>query len=352
MNITACIHKLGLATLWRLPPESAHNLAVWALKSGLVPESKTQMQRKLAEGVFKTAELPGVGPLAHPICLAAGFDKNAETAQNLHKLGFSTAEYGTVTPQPQAGNMKPRLFRLKEQRALINRMGFNNSGINQFVRNVAAAKRRDKMKIGINVGKNKVTLQEKSVDDYLFCLDKTKSLADYFVANISSPNTQGLRDLGSQTFLSDLENGIDPEQLKKTYIKIDPDRPKQNFVKLIEMISKTNFAGIILSNTSATAYPEKGGLSGAPLMSTSNRSLEVAYEVHQGSMPTIASGGVLSGRDVLEKIMRGADAVQIYTAMVYRGAGVVDLLLEELWLAMRNAGFQSLAEARGALVRS
>ena len=221
--------------------------------------------------------------------------------------------------------------------------------------NLAKAKKSETianiMKIGVNVGKNKLTPKDQAINDYIHCLDKTNGAADYYVVNISSPNTPGLRDLGTDSFLSELEERISPEQLQTTYIKIDPDRTKKSFSRLIEKIAESRFAGIILSNTSSTTYPQKGGLSGSPLLSASNRSLELAYEVHQGSIPTIASGGVLSGRDVLEKILRGASAVQIYTALVYRGADVVSVLLDELWEAMRNAGFTSLEEAQSALVK-
>ncbi len=351
MNIKTCIHKLGLATLWRLPPETAHNLAIWALKNGFVPTPETPNGPAVVKGIFQTKELPGLGLLPHPVCLAAGFDKNADTVKYLHRFGFAAAELGTVTPRPQDGNARPRMFRLKEQRALINRMGFNNCGMQAFVQNLQNFAGQDRLKIGINVGKNKATPQNNAVDDYIYCLNAARGSSDYFVVNISSPNTPGLRDLGTNTFLSELENQIAPDQLEKTYIKIDPDRPKVNFTELVARIAKTNFAGLILSNTSSTTYPEKGGLSGSPILSTSNRSLELAYEVHQGAMPIVASGGVLSGRDVLEKVLRGASAVQIYTAMVYRGVGVVNLLLDELGEAMRNAGFANLEEARGALLR-
>jgi len=268
MNIKTCINNAGLATLWRLPPETAHNLAIWALHKGLVPAAGQANTVELKSGLFRTKPIPGLGSLPHPVCLAAGFDKNAETVRHLHNLEFAAAELGTVTPKPQEGNAKPRLFRLKEQRALINRMGFNNCGIDKFMQNLQKTARRDKMKIGVNVGKNKVTEQEKAVDDYIYCLDKTKDSADYFVVNISSPNTPGLRDLGTQSFLDELETQIEENQLKKTYIKVDPDRTKKDFTAIIERIAKKNFAGLVLSNTSTASTPEKGGLSGSPIIST------------------------------------------------------------------------------------
>ena len=264
MNIQTCIHKLGLATLWRLPPEAAHNVAIWALQKGVVPRPKSPDTPELVSGKLQTKDLPGIGKLRHPICLAAGFDKNAETLGHLHTLGFAAAEVGTVTPRPQDGNSKPRLFRLREQRALINRMGFNNCGIQTFAQNLAKAKKSETianiMKIGVNVGKNKLTPKDQAINDYIHCLDKTNGAADYYVVNISSPNTPGLRDLGTDSFLSELEERISPEQLQTTYIKIDPDRTKKSFSRLIEKIAESRFAGIILSNTSSTTYPQKGGL--------------------------------------------------------------------------------------------
>jgi dihydroorotate dehydrogenase len=270
-----------------------------------------------------SVSIPGIGRVKHPIGLAAGFDKNCHSPQGFADLGFSMIEVGTVTPFAQAGNPKPRLFRQPEQRAIINRMGFNNDGSKTVAERVAKLRwEHDKIPLGINLGKNKNTPMERALDDYIESYQVFKGLCRYYVVNISSPNTPGLRDLASTQFLGELAQAFSREE-KGVWVKLDPDMSKQQFQSLVEVIADRGFSGIILTNTHRVEWPETGGQSGHPVAIASTRCLEWAWEVHRGQLPMIGCGGILSGADIFEKIIRGASAVQIYTALVYRGPWVV-----------------------------
>jgi dihydroorotate dehydrogenase len=338
--------SLGTSLLRWLPSESAHHLGLKILRhrtfTALNPKSLYTRDVGLAVTV------PGIGHLSNPIGLAAGFDKDCFCPQELADLGFSFLEIGTVTPRPQLGNPSPRIFRYPDQRALINRLGFNSLGAT-----VVASRLKElnwsleRTPIGINIGKNKPTTNEDAILDYLQVIEDFKELGQYFVINLSSPNTPGLRDLANKEFLESLAAQLGA-LLGRTWLKLDPDRNKREFQTLVEAICECGFQGVILTNTHKVNAPEVGGQSGHPLMSQATAKLEWAYEVHKGRLPMVGVGGILSGIDVFEKIIRGALAVQIYTALVYRGPWVVALLLEELIYEMKLRGITTIEEACGS----
>ncbi len=335
----------SLSRLMRLlPPEWAHDLALFGLKNfnpkiALFDESNRAEKLQTHVGEFR---------LPHPLGLAAGFDKNARAYRELGSLGFSFVEVGTVTPKPQAGNPKPRIFRLAGQRALINRMGFNNDGAEAMALQIPSLPSAEQLILGVNIGKNKNTAAEHALDDYRICFERLSPKAHYVVINISSPNTPGLRDLAGPDFIKGLASFISPEERKRTWIKLDPDQSREHFKKTVETIAAQGFVGVVLTNTHRVEKPETGGLSGAPLAVRAAAHLEYAWEVHQGSLAMISSGGIFSGLDILERIKRGANAVQIYTALVYMGPLVVKNLLRQLSEEMDLIGCQSLEDIRGS----
>ena len=336
----------GTRLLRCLPAELAHDIGMKALQNrwfrSLLPNPEQSYDKSLA------MDVPGIGRLAHPIGLAAGFDKNALAPAAFAQMGFSFIEVGTVTPRPQRGNPKPRMFRQPETRSIINRMGFNSDGAAVVKKRLAGHHwHHHSTPLGVNIGKNKDTREEDALADFNYGLATFAGLADYFVINISSPNTAGLRDLANADFLETLAKD-NATLLKRMWVKLDPDMPRAVFQDLIQVIGEQGYQGLILANTHKVMRPEAGGLSGHPLISLANRCLEWAFEVHRGEIPTIASGGVISGLDVLEKIKRGADAVQIYTALVYRGPHAVFKILTELQAEMSLLGIDFLSEAKGS----
>jgi dihydroorotate dehydrogenase len=335
------------ALLRLLPAESAHHIGLWAMEHGLL--RLMPRPRPITMPVPLQVTLPGIGRLRHPIGLAAGFDKNARCPGAFEWLGCSFVEIGTVTPKPQAGNPKPRLFRYPETMSIINRMGFNSDGAE------AVLKRLQKMNwspsripLGINIGKNKLTPQHLALDDFLSGISAFDSSSSWLTINISSPNTPGLRDLASSEFIRTLALSAGPA-IRKCWIKLDPDMSRGPFQDLIATIAEEDYAGVILSNTHRVAWPEAGGQSGHPLLSQSNQCLEWAWEVTKGKLPMVASGGVLSGVDAFNKLSRGASAVQIYTALVYRGPGAVQRICEELSEELKLRGFLSAEDCIGSI---
>ncbi len=343
--------KILGAFLRCFPAEFAHQVVVGTLAR--LPPASLKLLPQLELGKSLATTLPGVGGLAHPLGLAAGFDKSARCFPQLGSLGFALLEVGTITPLPQGGNPKPRIFRLPEQRALINRLGFNNDGLEVISQRIEKGLVREKTSpLGINLGMNKATPLALAMGDYLKGLRKLHLVGDYFVVNISSPNTPLLRSLAKAEFIQELSQEVRAEfgegLLPRLWIKLDPDLPKKSFQGLIASIAATHFAGVILSNTHKVNAPWAGGISGHPLALASTACLEWAWEVHRGSLAMMASGGVLSGEDVFQKIIRGAAVVQLYTAMVYRGPWVVWELLNELGEALALRGFPTVSEARGS----
>lgn len=341
---------MGAATLRLLPAEAAHDVGMWLLQRNLLDYVPNPSLDHYLSGCRMT--IPGVGEVPHPIGLAAGFDKQALCPGAFARMGFSFLELGTVTPKPQGGNPKPRLFRDASQMALVNRMGFNSDGASVVAKRIKALGwNYHNVPLGVNIGKNRDTHEDAAIDDYLSGIEVFSDLASYIVANVSSPNTAGLRDLANRDFVDMLaeRRGY---KVEKIWLKLDPDMPKKQLQILVEAIAKSGFAGIILTNTHRVVYPETGGQSGHPLAVQSTACLEWAWEVHKGALPMIATGGVLSGADVLQKIMRGACAVQVYSALVYRGPWVVAEMLTELVAEMRLRGFASLSDAVGTYYES
>lgn len=298
---------------------------------------------------------------SNPIGMAAGFDKNAEIIKTLARFGFGFVEAGTVTPKAQAGNEKPRMFRLQEDGAVINRLGFNNLGAEVFFNNVAQL--RMPCPLGINIGKNKDT--ENALDDYLPLLEKFCDKASYITINISSPNTKNLRDLQKEEHLDLFLREImaKKNQLKTNVpilLKVAPDLDLGEQEKIAQVVLKNKIDGMIISNTTIardfnlrSKYKnETGGLSGKPLFSKSNEVLRNFYKFTEGKIPLIGVGGIASGVDAYEKIKCGASLVQIYSAFVYQGFGMVERVKKELSELVAMDGLRNVAEAVGVEVRS
>jgi dihydroorotate dehydrogenase len=336
-----------------LPPETAHGLALWALRRGLVaaitPPSSPRLRTSLCG--FE---------LAHPLGLAAGFDKNAEAVSGMFGLGFSFVEVGTVTPRPQAGNPRPRLFRLRREQALINRMGFNNDGL-EAVRARLARRAPGWGPLGANIGANRDA--EDPVADYVDCLRGLYELVNYVTVNVSSPNTPGLRDLQGRARLDELLGALigartalaGGDRAKPLLVKIAPDLAPDDEAALAEVALARGVDGLIIGNTTierpevvtARYRGEPGGLSGAPLFLQSTEQLGRFYRLTGGKLPLIAVGGILRGADAYAKIRAGASALQLYTALIYRGPRVVSRILRELDRLLELDGYARLGEARG-----
>jgi len=340
-------YGLALQALRAFPPETAHGLAIAALKAGLGP-------RAAPPDPILATSLAGLA-LPSPIGLAAGFDKNAEVAGPMLAAGFGFVECGTVTPLAQAGNPRPRLFRLTEDRAAINRLGFNNEGLEAFA---ARLVRRPAGVVGANIGANKDSADR--VGDYVRGLVRLWELADYFTANISSPNTPGLRALQEEGALNDLlgrlaeaRTGLAGE--KPLFLKVAPDLSDAQIEVIAEAVAAHGLAGIIVGNTTLARPPklrspfrtEAGGLSGAPLMEPSTRVLARFFEAARGRFDLIGVGGIASGADAYAKIRAGAAAVQLYTAMVFAGPAIAQPLCVDLAARLRADGFACVSDAVG-----
>lgn len=268
----------------------------------------------------------------NPVGLAAGFDKNAEYYKDMHDLGFGFIEIGTVTPKAQEGNPKKRLFRLKEDNALINRMGFNNKGVESAVQNL---KTKGDIIIGGNIGKNKTTPNENAVDDYDICFRALFDYVDYFVVNVSSPNTPNLRALQDKTPLLKILNHLQHLNLRKSHpkpilLKIAPDLNESQLLDIIDIVEETKIAGLIATNTTigreglkSKNKTENGGLSGKPLKNRSTEVIKFLKTNAKHSFPIIGVGGIHSADDAMEKFKAGADLVQLYTGFVYEGPQLV-----------------------------
>jgi dihydroorotate dehydrogenase len=338
-----------------LPPEAAHGLALWALGRGLAPAASPVVSARLATS-FCGIELP------HPLGLAAGFDKNALATRGLFRLGFSFVEIGTVTPRPQAGNPKPRLFRLRREQALINRIGFNNDGVD-VVRARLMARDPTLGPLGANIGANRDSADP--VADYVACLRALYPLVDYVAINVSSPNTPGLRDLQQRARLDELLGALletrqslaTDRPAKPLLVKIAPDLAPDDEVAIAEVVTSRGVDGLIVGNTTIARPPvvarhrEAGGLSGAPLFLRSTEQLLRFHRLTGGKMPLIGVGGILRGADAYAKIRAGASALQLYTALIYRGPPVVVRILAELERLLERDGIR-LSDARGIDARA
>ncbi len=340
--------------LFCLNPETAHNLSISALKYNLVPKNTIKHYNSLQSRVFDI-------DFSNPIGLAAGFDKNAAIFNNLNKFGFGFIECGTVTPKPQMGNSKPRLFRLKEDRAIINRMGTNNKGVDNFLKNVK--NKKDPLQIlGINIGKNATTKDQ--IKDYLICLDNLYKFASYITINISSPNTKNLRDIQKAENLEEFLQEINTKKtlLSKKHqcntpilLKIAPDLSLKEVKEIANITLKNNIDGVIISNTTINDKDlltskfknEAGGLSGKPLLKKSNDILKLFYQITKGKIPIIGVGGVTSAKDVYEKIQLGASLVQLYSSFIYDGFYLVEKIKKELDDLLKRDGFSNIQDAIG-----
>ncbi|WP_026450747.1 quinone-dependent dihydroorotate dehydrogenase [Aequorivita capsosiphonis] len=281
----------------------------------------------------------------NPVGLAAGFDKDAKLYKELSNLGFGFIEIGTVTPKPQAGNEKPRLFRLKEDSAIINRMGFNNGGVEEAVERLKenpAVGEKGHVLIGGNIGKNKITRNEEAVSDYLICFEALFDYVDYFVVNVSSPNTPNLRALQEKKPLTDLlqtlqnKNASKPKR-KPILLKIAPDLTEEQLLDIIEIVNTTKIDGVIATNTtisregiSSENKKEMGGLSGKPLTKRATEVIRFLSEKSNKAFPIIGVGGIHSAEDALEKLDAGASLVQLYTGFIYEGPGLIKDINKEI----------------------
>jgi len=349
----SALHALATRALHALDPEDAHGASIAALKAGLGP-------RTSAEDPALAVEIAGLR-LPNPVGLAAGFDKNAEVAKAMLAAGFGFVECGTVTPKPQAGNPRPRLFRLSEDEAVINRMGFNNAGLEPFAANLGrrGANVAGRGIVGANIGANKDA--EDRIGDYVAGLKRLWGLADYFTVNVSSPNTPGLRALQSGAALTELLGRTREARAAlpgrhPVFLKVAPDLDDAEIEAIADAVAVAHFDGVIVSNTTL-ARPESltsshrgeaGGLSGAPLMSASTQVLALFHAAAKGRFALIGVGGVASGADAYAKIKAGASAVQLYSALVFQGPGLVSAIRRDLAQRLAADGHSSLAEAIGA----
>ncbi|MEX2350669.1 MAG: quinone-dependent dihydroorotate dehydrogenase [Flavobacteriaceae bacterium] len=318
--------------LFLFDPESVHHFTFKMIRflsvlgfSGIFRSMYEVKDKKLERTVFGLT-------FKNPVGLAAGFDKDAKLYQELSNFGFGFIEIGTLTPKPQEGNPKKRLFRLKEDNAIINRMGFNNGGV---VAAVQRLKENKNVLIGGNIGKNKVTPNENAVDNYLICFHALYEYVDYFVVNVSSPNTPNLRELQDKEPLTKLlqrlqdENKVKPRQ-KPILLKIAPDLTESQLLDIIAIVNDTKIAGVIATNTTISREglqsenkKEMGGLSGKPLTSRSTEVIRFLHNKSNGAFPIIGVGGVHSAEDALEKLDAGATLVQLYTGFIYEGPQLI-----------------------------
>ena len=315
--------------LFLLDPEKAHHVTFALLRrfswliSWLLPKPLTD--KRLERTVFGIT-------FKNPVGLAAGMDKDAIAFKELDALGFGFIEIGTLTPRPQPGNPPKRLFRLVEDEAIINRMGFNNSGVEDAVRRL---KKNSGVVIGGNIGKNKDTPNEKAVEDYLYCYNQLYPVVDYFVVNVSSPNTPNLRELQEKEPLMELLSSLQAHnalqsKAKPILLKIAPDLTDGQLLDIIDIVEKTQIAGVIATNTTigrtgikSHLKSETGGLSGAPLKNRSTEVIRFLHDKSNGAFPIIGVGGILSAQDALEKLQAGASLVQLYTGFIYRGPDLI-----------------------------
>jgi dihydroorotate dehydrogenase len=326
--------KLALLLLKNLPEELAHSLALGGLKFLHKLKILNLFIKKPKNNEF---QLLGMN-FKNKLGTAAGLDKNGDYIDSLGALGFGFLEVGTVTPLAQPGNDKPRLFRIFDERAIVNRMGFNNKGVDHLVKNLKNIN-YDGV-IGVNIGANKSSEGQKRIDDYLFCFKKVYKLADYIVINISSPNTPSLRDLHDEDNLSDLLSQIaslssDLNNTKPIFLKVSPDESNKTIERIVEEIKKFNFSGLIATNTTIDKkllknshyHSYKGGLSGAPLLAKSNETIKCIRSIDE-KVPLIGVGGVMSKDDFDGKLNSGANLIQVYTGFILKGPSIINELLD------------------------
>lgn len=337
-----------------LPPELLHTLFLKFL----------QMEIYKKDQEYKNLKMEALGKsFNNPLGLAAGFDKNAESIMGALNLGFGFTEVGTVTPMPQLGNPKPRVFKIPEFDAVIQRLGFNNKGSEEFLHNLKKIQNHNKV-LGINIGKNKNSRD--MFNDYIFLYEKLKVHADYVTINISSPNTPGLREIQEKGNIEKLLNKISKIKDKRpTLLKLSPDISMKNLENICKLVLKYHFIdGLVLTNTTISReslykkqskdswkISEEGGLSGPPLKERANEIIKTTYQLTDGRLLIIGVGGVSCGKDVFEKISLGASLVQIYTVLIYKGPGVVIKILSELSELLSKKGLRNINELIGKNIK-
>ncbi len=337
--------------IFKLDPETAHSLAIKSLKFNFVPNILDEDKNN---PLFKTRLFKK--DIENPIGIAAGFDKNAEVYNSLFKLGFGFVEVGTVTPLKQFGNPKPRVFRLVEDEALINRLGFNNLGAKNVLDRIKS--KRQIGILGVNIGPNKDTNDRNS--DYIQCFKTFHEIADYMTINISSPNTENLRNFHDELKLDKLLKMINEKKkdLKTSIpivVKVSPDISDQDISKISDVLLDNNIEAVIISNTSDSTRDrlsnilkhQKGGLSGKPIEEKSTNLIDKFYNILKGRIKIIGVGGVDSGISAYKKFLAGADYVQLYTGMVYRGPNVVGIIKKELKELLLKDGVKNFTEIIG-----
>ncbi len=352
--------KIFLKILSLLNPEFSHKLVIYYLKYGFIAKKNKISSDKVSIKLFNHL-------LSNPIGLAAGFDKNAEGLKGLLKLNFSFIEIGTVTPLPQKGNIKPRVFRFKKKESIINSLGFPNSGVEKVYENLKKIRKKHPINqeplIGANIGYNKNS--KNPFSDYLICLEKLFLLVDYISINISSPNTPGLRKFQSKKELSYLLKKITQKRklLEKKYckkmplaIKISPDNNKSNLEEIVNTCIKYNIQSIIATNTS-TQYSLikkntsnlKGGISGKSLFLHSNKTLSFLNNISKKKIQIIGVGGIHDTRSLIKKIELGADAVQLYSSLVFKGPNLIEKLIYNLHLHLKNLNLSNLNQLKSKI---
>ena len=344
--MTPAIASALLPLLRLLDPETAHDLALKALRLGLAGRADLPDDPALSVTALGRR-------FTNPIGLAAGFDKNAIAVRGLMRLGFGFVETGTVTPRPQVGNPRPRLFRLEPDQAVINRMGFNNDGLDAYRRNLADLDDRI-VPLGANVGINKDGADP--VRDYPMLIAAVGPHADYVVINVSSPNTPGLRDLQSEERLREILDAVAAVPGKPPLlVKVAPDLSDDGLAAVVETCVAAGVTGLTVGNTTIGRPPglrsphkqEAGGLSGVPLFALSTRMLARAFLLARGRLVLIGAGGVFNGKNAFTKIRAGASLVQLYTGFAYQGPAMIPRLKRELLAEMQDSGFARIEDAIG-----
>ena len=348
------MYQLIKPLLFQFDPEKVHYFVTRNLKRFNRFPGGTALSRMLWDLEDKRLEKEVFGlKFKNPVGLAAGFDKNAEMIYEMGNLGFGFVEVGTVTPLPQPGNLKPRMFRLPPDKALINRMGFNNQGVDVAAERIAAYRRDTKKSksgliIGGNIGKNKVTPNEEAVNDYIKCFDRLFDVVDYFVVNVSSPNTPGLRALQEKEPLMHILNTLQQRNSKNgisrpILLKIAPDLTNEQLDDIVDIVKETKIAGIIATNTtvvreglkSEKLSGETGGLSGKPLTERSTEVIRYLSKKSNGAFPIIGVGGIHSPEDAMEKLKAGASLIQLYTGFIYEGPRLIKRINKKI-LSAKN----------------
>jgi len=357
--------KVLKPVLFRMDPERAHRFVMGGLKlTGSLPGGPALIGAMAGGGSRPelSMELWGLR-FANPVGLAAGLDKNGEAVAGFSALGFGFVEIGTVTPRPQPGNERPRLFRLPSDEALINRMGFNNEGAERLARRLERLGERS-VPVAVNIGKNKTTPNERAAEDYVACIRQLYRHADLFVINVSSPNTPDLRKLQHGDELRRLLESAAEEMERQRgmhgrklpmLVKIAPDLSDDELERIVETVSAGNVSGIIATNTTIRRdglthgnAKEAGGLSGKPLRRRSTEIVRRIYKLTKGKLPIVGAGGIFSAEDAYEKIRAGASLVEIYTGLIYRGPGIVREITGGLCRLLAGDGFGHISHAIGA----